>query len=58
MSTSARLLARVGLGMLVLSLLVRLSSLSKANAAGDDLAIAVSICCVVMGFAFSRFGRG
>jgi hypothetical protein len=58
MGQSARLLARIGLGMMVLSLLLRLPSVSKANAAGDDLAIAVSISCVVLGSAFSRFTRG
>lgn len=46
---AARLLTRMGLVLLILSLLIRLVSMSKANLVGDDLAIAASLLAAVVG---------
>lgn len=56
MKQAARLLVRMGLTLLIISLLVRLVSMSKADAVGDDLAIIASTLCVVLGALYVRFG--
>lgn len=42
--------------MLILSLLVRLANLSKANLVGDDLAILATAAVIVLGVLLARFG--
>lgn len=42
--------------MLVLSLLARLASLSKANLIGDDLAILATGAVIVFGVLLARYG--
>lgn len=45
---AARLLLRLGIGMIMLALVVRLAGMSEANRVGDDLAIAASALLVVV----------
>ena len=51
-----RLFVSIGLTLLVLSLVVRLAHLSKANQIGDDLAIITSALVVAVGALASRYG--
>lgn len=54
--SAARLLIKLGVAMLILSLLVRLANLSKANLVGDDLAILATAAVIVLGVLLARFG--
>lgn len=46
----------MGLTLLIMSLLVRLVSMSKADLVADDLAIMASALCVLVGLVYVRFG--
>lgn len=51
-----RLFVAIGLTLLVMSLVVRLASLSRADRVGDDLAVISSAAVVLVGAVASRHG--
>jgi hypothetical protein len=51
-----RLFVAIGLTLLVMSLVVRLASLSRADRVGDDLAVISSAAVVLVGAVASRYG--
>lgn len=53
-----RLAARLGLGLLVMSLLIRPAIVSRANRVGDDLAIGASGMLALGGVLVARLGGG
>jgi len=55
-SNVGRVFLSIGLALLLMSLLVRVASLSKADQVGDDLAIVSSAAVALVGAAASRYG--
>ena len=54
---TAKVLIKIGVVLLILAVLARFGGLSRANAIGDDLAIAASALLIAVCGAYARYGR-